>query len=135
MMKKKVKIVFGALLAIVIAVYFITTGIIKNIESNLEQLADLTIANVDCSQLSDGVYTGSYKVFPVAAEVEVTVANHTIVAIELVEHNHGRGKAAEIIPSQVVAAQSLEVDAVSGATYSSKVILKAIENALIGRNK
>jgi len=30
----------------------------------------------------------------------------------------------------VVEAQTLEVDAISGATYSSKVILKAIENAL-----
>jgi uncharacterized protein with FMN-binding domain len=34
-----------------------------------------------------------------------------------------------------VGAQTLEVDAVTGATYSSKVILKAIENALKNANK
>ncbi|GAI95081.1 unnamed protein product, partial [marine sediment metagenome] len=36
---------------------------------------------------------------------------------------------------KVVEAQTLQVDAVSGATYSSKVILKAIENALNNANK
>lgn len=35
----------------------------------------------------------------------------------------------------VVEAQSLQVDAVSGATYSSKVILKAIEDALVNQRK
>jgi uncharacterized protein with FMN-binding domain len=35
----------------------------------------------------------------------------------------------------VVEAQTLEVDIVSGATYSSKVILKAIEAALNDANK
>lgn len=38
---------------------------------------------------------------------------------------------AESIPQMVIEAQSLEVNVVSGATYSSKVILKAIENAFI----
>ncbi len=37
---------------------------------------------------------------------------------------------AEIITDKVIDTQSLQVDAISGATYSSKTILKAIENAL-----
>ncbi|TYB94365.1 MAG: FMN-binding protein, partial [Kosmotoga sp.] len=53
------------------------------------------------------------------------------VDIELIEHNHGRGEAAEVIPEKVVEAQSLKVDIITSATYSSKVILKAIENALL----
>ena len=55
---------------------------------------------------------------------------HMIKEIELKKHDNGQGFPAEIIPGKVVEAQSLEVDIVSGATYSSKVILKAIENAL-----
>jgi len=35
-----------------------------------------------------------------------------------------------VIVDSVIENQSLDVDAISGATYSSKVILKAIENAL-----
>lgn len=37
---------------------------------------------------------------------------------------------AKIINNHVVEKQTLDVDLVSGATVSSKVILKAIENAL-----
>jgi len=80
--------------------------------------------------VDDGVYEGSFSVFPVSARVSVTIRDHAIAAIELIEHKHGQGAAAEVIPDNVIKAQSLEVDAISGATYSSKVILMAIEDAL-----
>ena len=127
---------------IVLAVVVILAGIIAAvfgaklyIEAGLVKLVDTTITNVDLTKVVDGTYEGSHKVFPVAAEVEVTVENHRITGIELVEHSNGQGAAAEVIPDRVVEAQSLEVDTVSGATYSSKVILKAIENALKSVNK
>jgi uncharacterized protein with FMN-binding domain len=82
------------------------------------------------SKISDGVYEGSCSVFPVSVKVEVAVENHTITNINLVEHKNGKGSAAEVLPAKVVEAQSLEVDAVSGATCSSKAILKAIKDAL-----
>lgn len=53
-----------------------------------------------------------------------------MAGIDLVKHNHGKGASAEIITDKVTEAQSLDVDIVSGATSSSKVILKAIEDAL-----
>jgi uncharacterized protein with FMN-binding domain len=46
------------------------------------------------------------------------------------KHVNGKGTAAESIPETVVEKQTLQVDSVSGATYSSKVILLAIETAL-----
>jgi uncharacterized protein with FMN-binding domain len=61
----------------------------------------------------------------------VTVKNHTIKKIELLKHKNGQGQGAEIIPDKVMEVQSLKVDSVSGATYSSKVILKAIQDALL----
>lgn len=133
-MKKKYVIILSAI--IVIAGAFLAIAIVKfNIEANLKQLANTSISNVDLSKIDDGVYTGSYKVFPVAAVVKVTINNHIIEGIEIVKHESGQGAPAEIIPAKVVEAQSLEVDVVSGATYSSKVILKAIESALINAVK
>lgn len=96
---------------------------------------DLDIQNVDLSKVGDGTYTGGYKVFPVAVEVRVRVENHSITEIELVKHTNGQGAPAEVIPRRVIESQSLDVDIVSGATYSSKVILKSIENALKSANK
>lgn len=103
---------------------------IKTIQSNLERLQDLEIANVDLSKVVDGTYTGSYKVFPIIAEVKVTVKNHQLTAVELLKHQSGQGAPADKILDQIVEAQTLKVDVISGATYSSKIILKAVENSL-----
>ncbi len=137
-MKKKQVIILGILVVVIIGAYFGITGIksfIETMNSNLDQLTDLNISNVDISKVADGTYTGSYKVFPIIAEVKVTIKNHQIAGIELVKHRSGQGDPAEIIPGKVVEAQTLEVNAVSGATYSSKVILKAIEDALNNANR
>jgi uncharacterized protein with FMN-binding domain len=128
-MKRKYKILL-AVLIVIIAVSLAITGAVKYIEANLDKLNQMSISNVDLSKIEDGVYTGSFSTFPVSAEVKVTVSGHRITGIELVKHNNGKGVGAEVIPDMVVKAQSLEVDTVSGATCSSKVILKAIEDAL-----
>ncbi len=95
----------------------------------------MPIQQIDLVSVENGVYAGSFSVFPVSVEVSVTVEDHMITDIDLVKHSNGQGKAAEVIPAKVVQAQSLAVDAVSGATYSSRVILKAIENALLSAAK
>lgn len=50
--------------------------------------------------------------------------------IKIIEHENGLGSKAEKIVDDVISRQSLKVDAVSGATASSKYIIKDIENAL-----
>lgn len=95
-----------------------------------ETINGINIENVDLSKVKDGNYTGNFDAIFIGAEVNVKVEDHKIIDIQLVKHKNERGKNAEIIPERVVQAQSLQVDAVSGATNSSKVILKAIENAL-----
>lgn len=130
MKKKRVKI-FIILAAVMIGGYFGLTGIISYIETNHEkQVAALNITNVDIANIQDGTYSGRYKIFPVDVQVKVTVKDHKIQGIQLVKHKNGKGDPAEIIPGKVIETQSLDVDVVSGATSSSKVILKAIENAL-----
>ena len=60
----------------------------------------------------------------------VRVQDHIIKDIEITKHRHDKGAAAEKITEDVIRKQSLQVDVVTGATASSKIILKAIENAL-----
>ncbi len=128
-MKKRNKILL-TILIIIIAVVCIGSIVYYNIEAKLNNLADLPISDVDLTKLDDGVYSGSYSTFPITAEVKVIIKDHQITKIDLVKHTNGQGQAAEVLPGRVVEAQSLDVDAITGATYSSKVILKAIENAL-----
>ena len=118
------------LIVIIIAVLAVSgTVAITVINRSLQKLTETTVSEIDLNALPDGIYTGDYNSFPVGATVDVTVTNHRIVSIDLVRHQNGQGDAAEALPQHVVDAQSLDVDAISGATYSSKVILLAIENA------
>ena len=65
------------------------------------------------------------------AIVNVKLAGRCIEKVAIVTHRTGKGKPTEAIVNDVVRRQSLVVDAVSGATRSSRVILKVIEVALM----
>ena len=95
-------------------------------------VAEIEIRTPDLSHLADGTYQGELDVGFIAAEVSVVVKDHTIAEITIVKHKNERGGPAEVIIDEVIATQSLEIDTISGATNSSKVILKAIEIALQG---
>lgn len=90
----------------------------------------IKIESVDLNNVRDGSYTGEFEASPVKAIVKVDVANHKITAIKIEKHENGLGQKAEKITDDIIKAQSLDVDVVSGATHSSKVILKAVEIAL-----
>ncbi len=95
-----------------------------------KKVKNTTVHNVDLSTINDGVYTGFYDCYLVKAQVKVTVCDHKITAINLVAHENGRGKEGEKVIPKVMEKQRLTVDTITGATASSKVILKAIELAL-----
>lgn len=91
---------------------------------------DLEISNIDITAIRDGVYTGSANNGVVKATVSVEVSKGTIQNIMILEHEHLFGIPAEKIIDSIIEQQSLEVDAVTSATYSSDTIRKALENAL-----
>lgn len=123
------KIIIGVVVLVLVLVVAFRV-VVSRLESNLEALNNLTIEEVDLNSIEDGTYEGSYGSFPVSAIVEVTVKDHRMTEIKLVDHSNGQGQPAEVLPEKVVESQSVKVEAISGATYSSRVILKAIETAL-----
>lgn len=128
---KKAKRFLLITLALFLLLVIAGTGYVKRMEYNLNAFAQEALANVDLSTAKEGTFIGKYTVMPIDVEVQVKVGQQEIEEILLVKHFNGQGKAAETIPSQVVKAQSLQVDVIAGATYSSKVILKAIQVALL----
>lgn len=84
----------------------------------------------DLSTIPSGTYYGECDNGLVFASVSVEVNGHAISDIQLLEHRNGKGAAAEAITVDIVNSQSIEVDAVSGATLSSQTILMAVQNAL-----
>jgi len=128
-MKKATKILV-IILVFLIVVGFSIFYFVQKIETSLSELSSIEIEDIDLTQIEDGVYEGSYSVFPVSVEVKVTVENNVITDIEIIKHVSGQGQPAEVIILDVIAEQSLNVDVIAGATYSSKVILLAIKVAL-----
>ncbi len=105
---------------------------LKSVADYKKAVRETTFSEVDISDIPDGVYVGEYDVDFVYAKVEVTVQNEAVTDIAILEHKNGRGEPAEIIPKKIIEEQKIDVDAVSGATNSSVVIKKAVENALVG---
>lgn len=100
------------------------------IQGNLDRLAKTQVSELDLSKVADGTYRGKCVSFPITVVVDVIVADHKINSILVIKHTNGQGQGAEALPDRVVAAQSLKVETVSGATYSSKAMLIAIKNAV-----
>ena len=83
--------------------------------------------------LTDGIYTGVADAFRGDVEVQVTVENQKVKDISILSYCDNEEyffKAAPIVIQQMKDEQSLNVDAVSGATYSSNGIIHAVANAL-----
>ena len=95
-----------------------------------QKIESIEIDNVDLSHVEDGVYEGEYDAGYIYAKVRVHIKDDKIGSVELLEHRNERGKPAEAIIDDVLKEQKIDVDAVSSATNSSKVIKKAIENAV-----
>ncbi|MBS5084285.1 MAG: FMN-binding protein [Clostridiales bacterium] len=91
---------------------------------------NLVINHIDLSGISDGTYTGDADNGLVKVSASVEVQNGRITDITLLKHDNLLGKPAEKIIDNIIAEQSLQVDAISSATYSSDTIQKAVENAL-----
>lgn len=91
----------------------------------------LDIAAVDLNMIADGEYIGVCRNKLLLAVVKVEVNGHQIVDIEIIEHKEAYMRQAEMIAGTVVDEQTLEVDAVSGATLTGDTVLKAVENALM----
>lgn len=130
-MKLSRKRVLAIFLFLIVLIF--TAIYLKSVADYKRAVKETTFTNLDISNVPDGIYVGEYDVDFVYAKVEVTVQNGAITDIDILEHKNGRGKSAEIVTGRIIEEQKIEVDAVSGATNSSTVIKKAVENALTGK--
>ena len=86
--------------------------------------------DVDLSTIEDGTYEGNYESFVLGVTLSVTVKDHAITDITISEQKSGNGYQGRAVIERIIAAQSLKVDARTGATGSSSVIILAVDRAL-----
>lgn len=126
---KKLKIIIGILfLVILLAVGAFMLRYNQMANTLTEEYTK--IENIDLNKLADGVYPGVFGDFLVSVNLEVTVKDHRITGINIKEQNCGPGYEAWDTMDRIIRAQSAKVDAVAGATGSSKCIMIAVQKAL-----
>jgi len=123
---KVLKIVLYVFLGFV--VFVLALGAFGTI--GLKDAKALEITSVDLSSVDDGTYTGIYENGRWSNTVEVTVQNHEITNINQVSSGNSSQQAVfdEIIQN-IISAQKIDIDTVSGATATTNSFLKAVENA------
>lgn len=130
--KKGMKKGFKALLIIVGALVALMIAFIVFVMGGKDAALNAKIGDVNLAVVNDGVYTGSYGFLRFGNTVEVTVKDHAITAINVVNPQMlAKPETLDTLKQEVLAAQNLQVDAVSGATATSKAFLKAVESALV----
>ncbi len=129
----KKKTVLFVIMFLLLVGFVLGIRYLKSVADYRQAVRETTFEDINISDIPDGVYVGEYDVDFIYAKVEVTVQNGEIANINILEHRHERGKTAEVITDSIVDEQKIDVDAISGATNSSTVIKKAVENALKSR--
>ena len=110
----------------------------QKVKSEYVRIRTMRIKNVNLNRVPDGTYTGKFSYAQGRAQVEVNVLvkDKTIVSIEIVKGGMNKhGKRAEVIVHNIIKKQTPNVDAITGATTTSKALCKAVENALTGRSE
>ena len=110
----------------------LTTVVEQPVEAASSEAEEETLPKLP---YADGVYVGSSRGYGGAVRVQVTMENGSITEVEILDASHETKqflRRAKRLLTTVVDAQSWEVDAVSEATYTSRGILGAVQNALTG---
>lgn len=122
--KRKINPFFLILIIIVIIALYVFWG-------GNQAASAFTVTPVHLAGTQDGVYQGKSELSPIKVELEVTVKDQTITAIRILKHDNGIGFRAEgPVIRAILEKQTNQVDTVTGATVSSKVIMDAVGKAL-----
>jgi len=126
----------GTTIIIRVAVLLLVAGAMAAIcmeSAQLRSFQQIKISHVEPAFIRDGVYRGAASDGSFTYEVDVTVKGKTIVAVTAVSNSTSPyARYAEGVFGRVLNNQSPAVDAITRATTSSNMLLKAVENALSG---
>ncbi|MGM0462202.1 MAG: FMN-binding protein [Fibrobacterota bacterium] len=122
----KIRYYLGLFSIIVLCGWFIGERIL----SDLESLDSAEITAIDFTDIRDGIYAGRAARLPISAQVEMHVKDGHLNNMNIFIRRSTRRAETQETARRVIQNQTLDVDVVSGATYSSVLILKAMEDAL-----
>lgn len=92
---------------------------------------NMKIDDTDTAKLKDGTFTGEAEMAGYVYRTVVVIMNKKIVSVKAVDNRKSPyATLAEGVFRKVIKYQNANVDAITGATTTSKALLKSVENAL-----
>lgn len=103
----------------------------KNVTTDNKEKTNAVKGSFD---LADGVYKGTGTGYAGNITVSVQIKDKQIVAIDILSTSDDAAffNRAKAVIDRIIEGQTLDVDTVSGATFSSNGIISAVKNALTG---
>ncbi len=99
--------------------------------SEKAQIRAIKVSAIDFSRLKDGMYSGEYSFKNVSSSVEITIRGRRLNGIILKDAGNSDPAAASLIFAQVLENQTLDITNLMPDSAPQKIILKAIESALL----
>jgi uncharacterized protein with FMN-binding domain len=117
---------FGLLGLIIVGVSFVFY-----LSRGIDEGQQITLSPINLSSVQDGVYRGQFDFKRWSNTLEVTVVDHQITEIKIIDDVRfvKEGVSNELF-QKIIDKQEVPDDLVSEATITSKAYIKAIENAL-----
>jgi Uncharacterized protein conserved in bacteria len=104
------------------------------LNTNIDINENGTLNNNSSIALSDGTFTGEATGYRAGLKVSVVIKDNSIISVDVTDHNEVKSRyyatPIAVIPTEIVEAQSTNVDVISGATCTSIGIMNAVNDAL-----
>jgi uncharacterized protein with FMN-binding domain len=120
-------------LSLIIGLILITNVILQYTQLNYYR--NLPVNEINLESLDDGSYIGEVD-YAYTYKVKVSVEDHKIKDIKFIQNRDSHyARLAEGIKYKIINEQKINIDAVTGATTTSQIMLKAVEAALLNPTK
>lgn len=124
---------FKLILLVLGAFVVFLSGGMGYLTHGLGETENLVINPVDFSLIPDGEYIGEYRGYRWSNTLQVTVRDQRVTDIQMVKKQRLHlDEPVDQIISRIIEMQKLPVDVITGATATSKAIMKSVEIALTG---
>ena len=95
-----------------------------------KQAAKLTFYNIQPDQVADGKYRGKVYTNFLHVQLDVTVLDHKITKIDIIENEGAYGKKIDPLLDEIIAQNNSVVPAVKGEELASIVFISCVDDAL-----
>ena len=131
MIYKKAKTNMSSILMVIALIVLMAGGyLVARKRARLREAASLPFYKTELAQIADGEYEGKTYTSFLHLQLKVTVENHKIIKIDVLENEGIDGEKAKPIIQKMIDQNEVVVPAVKGAELGSLVYISCVSTAL-----